>query len=499
VKFSDLNETQRQAFGSPSGFARLFLKIPLTPKQAAVCDAFTPNGAHVSAVCCNEAGKTTKILTSVILWHLTIFPRRGENGGVTCTSGSWAQITNQLMPALRSHAHRFPSSWQFLDTEIKREGVPNFMAYSCTNAGRAEGFHGSPETPLMMLFDECKSVSDAIIRAGEDRCRPQRMGLASSPGFAMGKFYNSHTTEAAFWKTFKVTVDDCPWIDRAEMQRVVSRAGGGEYERGLQDPFIRSAYYAEFMPFVQDSLISLSEIEECLADPPQFKPGGGRHAFCDFAAGGDENVLGVRHGNRVWIADAWRDTNAMSAVGRFIQNFVRLRNEIGLRAEEIEGDNDGLGNPMVSRIREAGWDILPFHGNSQAFDPQRFRNRVSEVWFEGTEMIRERRVLLPDDGDLKGQLVDRIAKAESSGRRWIESKEDLFRRQSRDQRPQRSPDRADAILGAIGRLPTLQTLNLGGSGERSPWHDDPDIGPGLADREQMSVPEEVLRGFDAGG
>lgn len=498
VTLAEMSPEQRQAFASPSGFARLKLGMNLTPKQAQVADAFMRTGAHVSAACCNEAGKTTKILAAVILWHLTGFARRQENGGVTVTSGSWAQIKNQLMPALHAHRHRFPQ-WEFLDTEIKINGIPNLMAYSTVQVGRAEGFHGSPENPLMMLFDECKSVPDGIIRAGEDRCRPQRMGLLSSPGFAMGKFYNSHTTEAGAWDRYKITVEDCPWIDRDEMRRVITRAGGGDYERGLQDPFIRSAYFAEFMPFVQDSLISLADIEGCLADPPGYRPGE-RHAFCDFAAGGDENVLAVRRGNRVWIADAWRDVNTMSATGRFIQQFVDLRNKIGLRPEEIEGDNDGLGNPMVSRIQEVGWPIVPFHNNARAFDAQKFRNRSSELWYEGTEAIRERKIIIEDDADLKGQLVDRIGKAESSGRRWIESKEDLFRRQARDQRPQRSPDRADAVLGAMGRLPIVGSMNISGDGDanRNPYST---FGPyvGEPHEAEPSVPEEVLRGFDAGG
>lgn len=496
VPFRDLSPEQKKAFSYPSVFGRLFLKIPLTDKQAQVCDGFRPFGSHVSGVMCNEAGKTTKIITTVVLWHITVFPRRGENGGVTATSGSWAQITNQLMPALRSYSHLFPRSWQFQDTEIKREGCENFLAYSCTNPGLAEGFHGSEDTPLLMIFDECKSVKDEIVRAGEDRCRPQRMGLLSSAGFAMGKFYASQTSEASYWQRFKVTVDDCPWIDRNEMCRVVTRAGGGDYERGLQDPFIRSAYFAEFMPFVQDSLISLADIEECLADPPQVKPGR-RHCRLDFAAGGDENSIGFATGNRVFLVDAWRDKNTMSACARFVQNLEKLRKEQGLRPEEVEGDADGMGRVYVDRLRELGWPILDYRSNMQAFDPSKFRNRESENWFNGTQAIKERKWILPDDADLKGQLVDRIGKASSDGRRWIESKEDLFRRQSRDQRPQRSPDRAEVILGAMGDLPAMGPMSLTGEDSRSPWHDDPDIGPGLLEREG-SVPEEVLRGFDAG-
>lgn len=493
VPWSQLSPEHLKMFRTPSGFGRLYLGIPLTDKQAAVCDAFLPNRARVSTVCCNEAGKTTKIMATVILWHCMVFPRRGENGGVTATSGSWAQIKNQLMPAIHSHRAKFPSSWEFSQTEIKRDGFPNFVAYSTVQAGRAEGFHGSEDTPLLMLFDECKSVPDGIIRAGEDRCRPQRMGLLSSPGWSMGKFYDSQTTEAAYWKRFKIAVDDCPWIDRKEMRRVIERAGGGDYERGLTDPFIQSAYFAAFMPFVQDSLISLSDIESCLADPPQFRPGG-RHVRLDFAAGGDENTIGVAHGNRVWLEDTWREKNTMAAVGRFLTVLNTLRDRIGLRPEEVEGDADGLGGPMVARIQEAGWPILPYHAGGRPYDPTKFEDRGSEDWWTGCDKIKLRQVILPDDADLKGQLVDRIQERRSSALIKVERKDYLFRRQAQAGRPTRSPDRAEVILGALSPLPTMNTINIGGQSgaERSPWHDDPDIGPGLAEREEGSVPESVL-------
>lgn len=497
IPVSQLPEKVRMALATPAGFARFKLGIPLSPKQEQIVNAFGPNRSHVSFVCCNEAGKTTKILPSVILWHLTVFPRRGENGGVTATSGSWAQIKNQLMPALHSYQHKFPASWEFQDVEIKIDGVPNFMAYSASQAGRAEGFHGSAESPLMMLFDECKSVADAIIRAGTDRCRPQRTGLLSSPGYAMGRFYESQTSERALWKCFEMTVDDCPWIDREEMKRVITRAGGGDFDRGLQDPFIQSAYFARFMPFVQDSLISLPEIAACINEPPGVK-GTERHCRLDFAAGGDENAIGVRRGNKVWLADAWRDKNTMSAVGRFITNLEKLRREIGLRPEEVEGDADGLGKPMVQRIQEAGWPILEYRANGRAFEPDKFRNRESENWFNGTEAIRNRQVIIPDDADLKGQMVDRIGKFDSSGLRWVENKKDLFARQARDQRPLRSPDRAEVILGAIGKLPELNSVNIGGSDRTvNPYAT---FGPYIGEPGEVepSVSEDVLRGFDAG-
>lgn len=495
VSFNKLDETQRSVFATPLGFARGYLKMPLSPAQEQVLASFGPTRARVSTVCCNEAGKTTKLITALILWHLTAFRRKGENGGVITTSGSWDQILRQLGPALRSYAHMFPK-WDFLEREIKIDGVPNWMAFSTTEVGRAEGFHGSPENPLLALVDEAKSVRDDIFRTIEDRCRPQRIGYFSSPGYSMGEFYESHTGKAAFYTRHKITYEDCHWIDRVDMERIVRKAGDGDYDKGLTDPLVRSAYFAEFMPYTEDALLTLADIEECLADPPQVRPGE-RHVFCDFAAGGDENVIGVRVGNRVWIADAWREKNTMSGVGRFLVNFNKLKSEQGLRPGEIEGDADGMGRVMIDRIREAGWPILDFHNNAASFEPDKFKNRASEVWFNGAQAIIDRKVRIPQDPMFNAQIIDRQGKFESSGLRWIESKKDLFARQVREGRPKRSPDRADAILGAMGRLPLLDSVStLEAREQGGPWANDPDIG--AEHTEHMSIPEEVLRGFDAG-
>jgi len=496
VPMSELAPEQKRIFTFPSAFGRHVLKLPLTPKQCEILDAHRPTDSNCTTVCCNEAGKTTMMITTLVLWHTCLFPRVGNSGAIH-TSGSWNQITDQLVPALKMHSLKFPK-WRFLDREIQRDGIPNWMAYSVRDEKLGEGFHGSPEHPLLATVDEAKSVRDPVFRTIEERCRPQRYGLFSSTAFSTGKFYESHTSEAAFFKVFKMTVEDCPWISRDKMQRLIEKAGGGDYDKGLQDPWIRSAFFAEFMQFVQDSLLSLTDYEECLADAPPARPGP-RHVRLDFAAGGDENAIGVAHGNRVWLDDAWRDTNTMSAVGRFLTRLNKLKETIGLRPEEVEGDADGLGGPMVQRIQEAGWDIVPFHAGASAFEPSKFFNRASEEWYRGCEKIKLRQVSLPDDPDTKAQLVDRRQLFHSSGLIKIESKKELFARQSKDGRPQRSPDRAEVLLGAMAPAARSGSLSLGtGQGAKGPWDDDPDIGPSRRD-DELRVPEEVLAGLDAGG
>ncbi len=496
VPFSELSPEQKKIFRTPSEFGKHVLGYTLTPEQSKVCDAFMPNRARVSADFANETGKTTRVIPTITLWHITLFPRRGDNGGVTATSGSWAQVENQMMPALMAQAPKFPN-WDFQNTGIMRDGFPNFMAYSTIQPGRAEGFHGSLETPLMMLFDEAKSVPDNIIRAGEDRCHPQRLGLLSSPGFSIGLFYESHSSQAAYWDRHILTVDNCPWIDRQLMRRAIEKAGGGDYERGLLDPYIQSAYWARFMPFVVGSLLSLADIGMCLAGPPVYRPGG-RHVRCDFARGGDENAIGARHGNKVWLVDSWHERDTMAAAARFVQRFEEMKRDIGLRPHEVEGDADGMGGPVVDAIKSMGWPILEYHANAAAFDSSKYRNRESENWFEGAKKIEQRLVILCDDQDMKIQMVDRQSRAEPSGLRWIESKKELFARQTKEKRPKRSPDRAEVIFGAMGDLPVVDPVTMHSNHEAGPWENDPDMGEQFIEREG-SVPEEVLRGFNAGG
>jgi phage terminase large subunit len=495
-KIQDLDARQKAAFATPGGFARFFLGINLSAKQEAVLDSFIKTGSHVTTRCCNEAGKTTKMISSLVLWHSTVFQRRGENGGVIATSGSWSQITQQLVPALKGFSHRFPKNWEFLDREIKVDGIPNFMAFSVTDVGRAEGFHGSQENPLLAIVDEAKSVKDGIFRVIEDRCRPQRTGYFSSPGYAMGKFYDSHTAAGGFYNRHVVTVDDCPWIDRKEMERLVRKSGNGNYEDGLNDPFIRSAYFAEFMPYVVDALISLAEIEECLASPPK-QAAGERRVDLDFAAGGDENTIGVRVGNKVWLEDAWSDKNTMSAVGRFVTRLEKLKRELGLRADEVFGAAAGLGKPMCDAIRQAGWEINDWFENQEAFASKNFKNAMSEAWFDGTEKIRRREVIIQDDPETKGQLCDRQSRYSSDGRRWTESKEELFKRQARDGRPNRSPDRAEVILRCMLPGVLSRSFNLSRQTERIPGTkmslEQQDSG-----QNEMQVDEAVLAGMGWG-
>lgn len=426
-----LTKAQLAVLATPWGLARATLGLELYQWQEDVLRAVYEPDSRVSVRGANGIGKTKEILMPLIMWHLLCFPK----GIVVSTAGVKRQVKDVLGSYLNQYEPVFgPLGWKFGDCFIGTPQGGFYRGFTTDDPGKFESWHGQEDVPLMMLYDECKTVPDMMVQA-MDRCQPQRALLISSTGFAEGEFYASHTKRAKFFKTFQIKSDMCPhlseqWI--AEMRE--KWAGYPEFLASLLD--------AEFINAGENCILTLGDFDKCLMFAPKFNDNGDISAFCDFAAGGDQNVFGVRRGNKVKIERAWRNPNPIESIGEFVQLFVKS----GLKPNQIQGDADGMGVVIVDGLRNSGWPILPFHGGGPA-DNEHYKNRISEVWREGAEMIKRKEIIIettdePTMNELKGQLTSRRTKHDIKGKLWIESKEDMRKRGLP------SPDLADALLGA---------------------------------------------------
>jgi len=254
----------------------------------------------------------------------------------------------------------------------------------------------------------------------------------SSPGGCFGFFHAAFNSRRKYFRQHVVTAFDCPHISQTWIDSQIEKYG-------REHPLIRSMIFGEFMSGDADGcVIPLAFVERNLASPPMFAAGDVQ-AFCDFAAGGDENVLAVRRGNRVEIAASWREQDTMKAVGRFIQLF----REQELTQGQISGDEGGLGIVICDRLAESGWQIQRVNNGSAADKPEAYANKGAEIWFEARVKIEKGEIILPNDPELIGQLTSRRGWPDSKGRLQLESKADMR------SRGLPSPDRADAVLGAM--------------------------------------------------
>lgn len=460
-----------RALATPSGYARVRLGFQLHAKQARVLDdLFSAKKRRLAFFCGNEVGKTSRVGVSAILYACEI-----KRARVQVTSASDRQLKEQLVPNLKRQAHRY-GKWEFLDRSIKINGINQALFYTGRDEGTFQGFHeeaegGGDPVPQLIIVDESAAVKDEILGAAEDRCNPTWLLFMGSPLDPSGKFYQMSKELSAFYSVHRLNKLDCiqpkgGWHDPEDIARTIAKNNGlsldrarqivlsGDHGGEIKDPLTLSSVFGEFSSFVDYALLTLTEFEKCIENPPRFAPGD-RHAFCDFAGGRAKNVLAVRNGNKAWIEKKWVEPNEMTACGEFIQLFRKLNREIGLKAEEIEGDGDGLGGPMVRRIQELGWPINDFHGGGAPRFNLRYLDAWTEAWAESAARMKACDIIVQRDGDFQNQILGRKIKPHSSGKMKLETKEDMRRRGLQ------SPDEADALCVAMSGCP--KSFNIAGT------------------------------------
>jgi phage terminase large subunit len=368
------------------------------------------------------------ILPAAILWFLFNNPR----GRCVVTSGSWTQLENQLFSGLRRYSGELAfRGWSFLDTEVRTPASGFALGVSTDTPERIEGWHSMAGSPLMFVVDEAKGVRDSIYQ-GIARCTIDHLILASSAGVPQGQFYRCFNEERAGWWTLKVPSWMCPHISDAKRE-------ADKRARAHFPHLYRCIHEAEFSDDETGlSIIPGAFLRANLENPPAYVPGS-RSGYCDFAAGQAENVLAVRDGNRIFIAAAWREEDAIQGCRQFIAEFERLQ----LLPGSIWGDEGGLGAVMCDALKDARWHINRVNNGASAKRNDIYANLGAEIWYEASARIKKREFILPDDEVFIRQASDRRVEYTSNQKLRAESKADMSRRGVS------SPDRADAIFGVM--------------------------------------------------
>lgn len=434
----DATEEKKVGECKDSESGEVFYEVVTNDRQKRVLDSLD-RGGKTSVRTCNGAGKTTMLIPTAVLGFMAFYPR----AKVVVTSGVERQVRAQVFPALRA-CERQLKGWVFTDNEVRAPNGSVALGFATNDGSRFEGWHGNKnpfydllqhDGPLLIVVDEAKSVKQQIYDA-IDRCTYQSLLLTSSCGGSSGEFYDSQTKHAKLWQTHQIAARHCPHADHEKNVELIRK-------RGLDDRLVRSKVFAEFMGGVEGACIQRAWVERCLTNPPPFQPGA-RRLFCDFAAGGDENVMAECIGNRVRIVAAWREKNTMQAIGQFIDQFRKLGIGQDAVTQLVSGDEGGMGKVLLDRMAEIGWVLQRVNNGAAATEKAHYRNKGAEMWFEAAKKFELGRVMLDGaDETTVSQLSERLGFTPSDGRREVESKEDMR------ERGIGSPDRADAIVGAL--------------------------------------------------
>jgi hypothetical protein len=422
-------------------FTEQVCQLPLYDKQRAIITAMGKKNARVAVKAANGSGKTTHICAPLVCAFLA----KHKDARVVTTSGVYRQVKEQMWPKIR---HLAESRLQVFGASVNQTEMTmtatagRAIGFSTDDPGKFEGWHAEH---LLIIVDEAKSVEDPIYQAIE-RCiqgsGETRVLLLSSPGGSSGQFWRAFTHETDYWTTFTISAYDCEHINKDEIQKLISRYGEDH-------PLVRSMVFGEFTDDAGDIFVlSEGKVNDCMSANPVHKDKHEVVVFCDFAAGGDENVIAHRIGNKVHPLTAWVDKDTVRAAGRFAME-IRKIFQGDAPAGCVYGDGSGIGQPFCKMLQGLGIPIVPIHNGSKARKKKEFFNRGSEMWGDGAMMVEKAEVILPNDDDLRSQMTtrkwDRKSYLDKVLR--VESKDDMRKRGVR------SPDRADAVFGCLTNGP----------------------------------------------
>lgn len=121
-------------------------------------------------------------------------------------------------------------------------------------------------------------------------------------------------------------------------------------------------------------------------------------------------------------------------------------------------DVTGVGGGVYDRLKEQGYDVVPLVSSARANRPDKFQNRRAEIFWTFRNDLEFGNIDLdPTDLALHNQLMSIKWGVTSSGKIYIESKEDM------KDRGVPSPDLADAAVYSTAGYAKYMVNQLEGS------------------------------------
>lgn len=158
---------------------------------------------------------------------------------------------------------------------------------------------------------------------------------------------------------------------------------------------------------------------------------------CDPAGDGvndpDRTAIAFRRGRVVPRIEYHGKLNTMQVAGKLAEYF----RDMGPDAMFV--DKGGLGAGVVDRLRELNIPVVGVNSAERARDHEIYENRRAEMWWTMKQWFDDAPARIPNDQALISDVTAPQPKVSSNGRKLLEKKEGMAKRQIR------SPDGGDAL------------------------------------------------------
>ena len=449
-----------------AGYIRKEMHEELWSKQVEILDSVTKH-RYTAVRSCHGPGKSFTASRLAVAWIAT----RPDPFVVTSAPTShqvrtilWREIRRAKKKAPAQDAPGVISQGQVPEWKVNGEviGFGRKPADYLDENEAAAAFQGIHAQNLLVVLDEGSGIPGWLATACENLITNEngRLLVIGNPDNPVSWFRKCFAPGSGFNK-IKIAAADCPAftgekVSQRLAEQLISKTWVEERVKrwGKNSPLYKAKVDAEFPETADDVVftpqhIEIAKINDRSAYAIKTHPSMERAGFDVARLGPDESVVYTNRNGYVRLQHKWAKMDTMESVGEF----RRIWKERIDLAPITNVDVVGIGSGPFDRLKELGYQVIPFNGGEKAFNPGKYANRRTEAYWEAREAIELGLVDIDEeDEDLQAELMEHKYKHTSTGQIQLEKKEDVQARLGR------SPDRADAFVMSLQKQASIQSF-----------------------------------------
>jgi len=382
------------------------------------------------------------LVSWLILWMLST--RIGStvivsaNSEAQLRSVTWGELTKWTAMIINNHwweisaTKLMPAKWvcELVERDLKK-GTRYWAAegklWSEENPDSYAGAHN--HDGMMVIFDEASGIPDAIwsVAAGffTENISDRYWFAFSNPRRNTGYFFETFHAKRDFWSSSQVDARTVEDTDKNLYAQIISEYGEDSREARVE-------VYGEFPSEGDDQFIAPMVVNDAM-ERPRYKDETAPIVLgIDPARGGaDSTVLVVRQGRDIVAIKRFHGEDTMTIVGRVIEAIEEYKPTLTVI------DEGGLGYGILDRLNEQRYKVRGVNFGWKAKNSIMWGNKRAEIWGAMRDWLRT--ASIPNDRQLKADLVGPMKKPNSAGTIFLEGKKEMRARGLA------SPDAADAL------------------------------------------------------
>ncbi len=383
------------------------------------------------------------LVSWLVLWMLST--RIGSSVVVSANSETqlrtvtWGELTKWATMSINSHwwepsaTKLSPASWltDLVERDLKK-GTRYWGAegklWSEENPDAYAGVHNMDG--MMVIFDEASGIPDGIwsVAAGffTENILDRYWFAFSNGRRNTGYFYEAvDGNKRDFWESEKIDARTVEGTDKSIYEQIIAEYGEDSDEARVE-------VYGDFPKSGDDQFIMPSTVDDAMKRPKYKDMTAPVVLGVDPARGGmDSTVIVARQGRDILAIRRFKGDDTMTTVGHVIDAIEEFKPTL------TAIDEGGLGYGILDRLTEQRYKVRGVNFGWKAKNPVMWGNKRAEMWGTMREWLKT--ASLPQDRQLKADLVGPMKKPNSAGTIFLEGKKEM------KARGLASPDAADAL------------------------------------------------------